>query len=155
MKQANIAIVQEPPLLDCGWDLTGNIIWANEHFLKKLLTLFITSIRALMMQLTMKILMNQNLDGKAQVTIVTLNKGFRKFVWLKSEAFLNLIKQFQRLNDYDTVILFFFRQALLRHQYPIEFFLTPEESSVVCFYLGHFSTFLQQNKSKHFKCSPF
>ena len=86
----------------------------------------------------MKILMNQNLDGKAQVTIVTLNKGFRKFVGLKSEAFLNLIKQFQRLNDYDTVIFFFFRQAFLRHQYPIEFFLTSEESSVVCFYLGHF-----------------
>ena len=30
MKRANIAIVHEPPLQDCGWDVTGSIIWANE-----------------------------------------------------------------------------------------------------------------------------
>ena len=36
-----------------------------------------------------------------------LNKGFQKCVWLKSEAFLNLIKDFQMLNNYNTVISFF------------------------------------------------
>ena len=36
MKRANTAIVQEPPLQDCSWDVTGNIIWANEHFPEKI-----------------------------------------------------------------------------------------------------------------------
>ena len=35
MKRANIAIVQEPALQDCVWDVTGNIIWATEHFPEK------------------------------------------------------------------------------------------------------------------------
>ena len=43
--------------------------------------------------------MSQKLDGKEQVTMVTLSKGFWKFVGLKSEAFLNLIKHLERLND--------------------------------------------------------
>ena len=73
------------------------------------------------------------MDGKAQVTIVTRNKSFWKFVGLKSEAFLNLIKHFQRLNDYNTVISYFFpRQTFLRQQYLIfDFFSTAEESSGV------------------------
>ena len=66
----------------------------------------------------MKIFMNQNIDRKAQVTI---------------EAFLNLIKNFQKLSNYNTVISFF-RQAFLRQQYPIfNFFVTPEESLAVYF----------------------
>ena len=32
MKSANTAIVQEPPLQDCGGNVSGNIIWTNEHF---------------------------------------------------------------------------------------------------------------------------
>ena len=52
-----------------------------------------------------------------------LNKGFRKFVWLKLEVFLNLIKHFQMLNNYDNVISFFSWQTFLRHQYPIFDFL--------------------------------
>ena len=36
MKNANAAIVQEPPLQDCGWDIRGNIILANEHFSGKI-----------------------------------------------------------------------------------------------------------------------
>ena len=53
-------------------------------------------------------MMNQNLDAKAQVTIVALNKGFQKFVGLTSETFSILIKHFQRLNDYNAVISYFF-----------------------------------------------
>ena len=40
MKRANIAIVEEPPLRYCGWDVTGNIILANEHFRKKIANVF-------------------------------------------------------------------------------------------------------------------
>ena len=36
MKSANTAIVQEPPLQDCGWDISGNIIWEDEHFPEKI-----------------------------------------------------------------------------------------------------------------------
>ena len=36
MKSANTAIVQEPPLQDCDWDISGNIIQANEHFSEKI-----------------------------------------------------------------------------------------------------------------------
>ena len=36
MKRENTAIVQEPHLRDCGWDVTGNIIWVNEHFPEKI-----------------------------------------------------------------------------------------------------------------------
>ena len=101
----------------------------------KLLLLFITSIKALMMKLTMKILMNQNLDGKAQETIVTLNKGFWKFVGRKSEAFLNLIKHFQRLYDYNTAISYFFFSTNILETpiLAVWFFLTLEESSAVNF----------------------
>ena len=36
IKSANTAIVQEPPLQDCGWDRSGNSIWADEHFPEKI-----------------------------------------------------------------------------------------------------------------------
>ena len=36
MKSANTAIVQEPPLQDFGWNVSGNIIWTNEHFPEKI-----------------------------------------------------------------------------------------------------------------------
>ena len=36
MKRANTAIVYKPPFQDCGWDVTDNIIWENEHFPEKI-----------------------------------------------------------------------------------------------------------------------
>ena len=36
MKRPNTAVVQEPPLQDSGWDVTGNSIWENEHFYEKI-----------------------------------------------------------------------------------------------------------------------
>ena len=35
MKSANTAIVQEPPLQDCGRDVSGTIIQTKEHFPEK------------------------------------------------------------------------------------------------------------------------
>ena len=65
MKSANTAIVQEPTLQGCGWDVSGNIIWANEHSPEK-----IADVAHKEYQGRLKIFMNQNMDGKAQVTIV-------------------------------------------------------------------------------------
>ena len=67
MKSANTAIVQEPTLQGCGWDVSGNIIWANEHSPEKIAYVANNEYQG---RLTMKIFMNQNMDGKAQVTIV-------------------------------------------------------------------------------------
>ena len=36
MKSANTAIVHEPPLQDCGRDVSDNIIWTNEHCPEKI-----------------------------------------------------------------------------------------------------------------------
>ena len=67
MKSANTAIVQEPPLQDCFWNVSGNIICPNEHFPEKNADIVHNEHQG---RLTMKILMNQNLDRKVQLTIV-------------------------------------------------------------------------------------
>ena len=36
IKSGNTAIVQDPLLRYCGWDISGNIIWANEQFPEKI-----------------------------------------------------------------------------------------------------------------------
>ena len=36
MKSANTAIIKEPLPQDCSWDVSGNIIWTNEHFPEKI-----------------------------------------------------------------------------------------------------------------------
>ena len=35
-KKCKYCIVQESPLQDCGWDRSGNSIWADEHFPEKI-----------------------------------------------------------------------------------------------------------------------
>ena len=65
MKSANTATIQETTLQGCGWDVSGNIIWANEHSPEK-----IADVAHNEYQGRLKIFMNQNMDGKAQVTIV-------------------------------------------------------------------------------------
>ena len=65
MKSANTVIVQELTLQGCGWDVSGKIIWTNEHSPEK-----ITDVAHNQYQGRLKIFMNQNMDGKAQVTIV-------------------------------------------------------------------------------------
>ena len=65
MKSANTAIDQEPTLQGFGWDVSGNIIWTNKHSPEK-----IADVAHNEYQGRLKIFMNQNMDGKAQVTIV-------------------------------------------------------------------------------------
>ena len=80
MKSANTAIVQEPPLQDCGWDVSGNIIWTNEHFPEKIADVVHNEYQGSDDVIDNEDFNESELEWEGASDDSALNKSFRKFV---------------------------------------------------------------------------
>ena len=80
MKSANAAIVQEPPLQDCSWDVSGNIIWTNEHFPEKIPDVFHNEYQGSDDVIDNEDFNESEFEWEGPSEDSALNKGFRKFV---------------------------------------------------------------------------
>ena len=80
MKKANTAINQEPPLQDCGWDISANIIWTNEHFPEKIADVVHNEYQDSDDVIDNEDFNESEFEWEGAYEDSALNKGFRKFV---------------------------------------------------------------------------